>query len=199
VQTAVRHRHDTPTWHQLVLSLLAADLPGEITTAPQGWARWRSLLAHVLAATDPTDPPVESGKIASLLDSAAAYLRVRGQPGHARTLYEAALAINEATLGPDHPEVAINLNNLGDLLRNLGRPGEARPLLERALAIDEAAYGPDHPEIATDLYNLALVLKDLELPEAATALLERALAIIEPVYGPDHPNVLTVRRRLGLL
>jgi tetratricopeptide (TPR) repeat protein len=191
VQTAVRHRHDTPTWHQLVLSLLAADLPGEITTAPQGWARWRSLLAHVLAATDPTDPPVESGKIAWLLDSAAAYLRVRGQPGHARPLYEAALAINEAALGPDHPEVAINLNNLGDLLRNLGRPGDARPLLERALAIDEAAYGPDHPEVATDLNNLATVLGNLAQPEAARTLLERAVVIHETAYGPNHPEVAT--------
>jgi hypothetical protein len=53
----------------------------------------------------------------------------------ARPLLERALAIAEATHGPDHPEVATRLNNLAMILQVLGRPGEARPLAERALAI----------------------------------------------------------------
>ena len=48
----------------------------------------------------------------------------------------------EAAYGPDHPYVAIYLNNLGLALRDLGQPQDARPLYERALAIDEATYGP---------------------------------------------------------
>ena len=56
-----------------------------------------------------------------------------------------ALAIDEASYGPDHPDVAIDLNNLAQLLQATNRLGEAEPLMRRALAIDEASYGPDHP------------------------------------------------------
>ena len=56
-----------------------------------------------------------------------------------------ALAIDEASYGPDHPNVAIDLNNLASLLWATNRLGEAEPLMRRALAIDEASYGPDHP------------------------------------------------------
>jgi len=66
-------------------------------------------------------------------------LRDLGRAGEARPLAERALAIDEAALGPDHPDVAIRLGNLAAILRDLGRAGEARPLAERAAAITEAA------------------------------------------------------------
>ena len=56
-----------------------------------------------------------------------------------------ALAIDEASYGKDHPNVAIDLNNLAQLLQATNRLGEAEPLMRRALAIDEASYGKDHP------------------------------------------------------
>ena len=90
--------------------------------------------------------------------------------------------------GPDHPDVARDLNNLALILQDLGQAGQARPLQERALAIDEAAYGPDHPAVATDLNNLAQILRDLGQPGQARPLQERALAITEAAYGPGPPR-----------
>ena len=80
-----------------------------------------------------------------LLDRAATYLRVHARLTEARPLLERALAIDEAAYGPDHPDVAPDLNNLALILQDLGDPAAARPLQERALAIDEAAYGPGPP------------------------------------------------------
>ena len=60
-----------------------------------------------------------------------------------------ALAIDEASYGKDHPNVATDLNNLAQLLQATNRLGEAEPLMRRALAIDEASYGKDHPNVAT--------------------------------------------------
>jgi hypothetical protein len=51
-------------------------------------------------------------------------------------------------LGPDHPDTAWSLTNLGLLLRDLGQLEAARPYLERALAIREKVLGPDHPNTA---------------------------------------------------
>ena len=56
-----------------------------------------------------------------------------------------ALDIDEAGLGPDHPNVAIRLNNLAQLLQATNRLAEAEPLMRRALAIDERASGPIIP------------------------------------------------------
>ena len=60
-----------------------------------------------------------------------------------------ALAIDEASFGNDHPNVAIRLNNLAQLLQATNRLGEAEPLMRRALAIDKASFGTDHPNVAT--------------------------------------------------
>ncbi len=65
-------------------------------------------------------------------------LRDLGQPGAARPLLERALAIDEASYGPDHPNVAIRLSNLALILGDLGQPETARPLQERAGAINKA-------------------------------------------------------------
>ena len=82
-------------------------------------------------------------------------LRATNRLAEAEPLYRRALAIDEASYGPDHPDVARDLNNLAVLLRATNRLAEAEPLYRRALAIDEASYGPDHPDVATDLNNLA--------------------------------------------
>ena len=69
-------------------------------------------------------------------------------------MFEQAIAIGEAALGPDHPEVAIQISNLGEVLRAEGDLKGAKALYERALAIDEAALGPDHPKVAISANNL---------------------------------------------
>ena len=76
-------------------------------------------------------------------------------------LLERALALGEATFGPDHPNVAAVLSDLAMVLLDLGDAAGARPLSERAVAIGEAASGPDHPIVATMLSDLAMVLLDL--------------------------------------
>ncbi len=187
----------------VALRLLRADAPSPIMGAPQAWPRWAVLLPHVLAATGHTDRASRQPGLAVmtdaawLLDRAGTYLQVQAQLTDAKALLERALAMTEAADGPDHPEVATDLDNLAGILQDLGQPEQARPLLERALAIDEAAYGPDHPEVATVLNNLAGILRDLGQPEQARPLLERALVITEAAYGPDHPDVAAILDNLA--
>ncbi len=128
----------------VALRVLRADAPVEIQGAPQAWPRWAVLLPHVLAATGHADHASrQPGKAvmadaALLLRLAGGYLRVQAQLTDAKALQERALTITEAAYGPDHPEVAADLNNLAQILRDLGDLEGARPLQERALAIDEA-------------------------------------------------------------
>jgi tetratricopeptide (TPR) repeat protein len=180
----------------VALRMLFADVPERIMGAPEAWPRWAVLLPHVLAAAahfDQTSSPNAdvTAETPWLLHHAGAYLLVHGSPGDAKPLLERALAIDEAAHGPDHPTVAIRLNDLAVILRDLGEPGQARALVERALAIAEATYGPDHPTVAADLGNLAAILRELGEAGQARPLVERALAIDEAAYGPDHPTVGT--------
>jgi tetratricopeptide (TPR) repeat protein len=187
----------------VVLALLCADLPEEISTAPENWPRWRQLLPHILAAmahhndANPTAPDATYW----LLDRAAAYQQTHGQPDTARSLLERALCLGETAYGPAHPQVATILNHLAGTLRELGEPATARPLLEKALRISETARRSDRPEIATTLTtlnNLAVVLGDLGQPGTARSLLERALCLGETAYGPAHPQVATTLNHLAM-
>jgi tetratricopeptide (TPR) repeat protein len=117
----------------------------------------------------------------------------------AREASERALAIDERVYGPDHPEVATSVNNLGSVLRDLGDLAGARVAFERALAIDERAYGPDHPNVARDVNNLGGVLRALGDLAGARAAFERALAVREMVYGRGHPDAATTLWWLGTL
>ena len=72
----------------------------------------------------------------------------------ARGCFERALGIGEAVYGPDHPNVATFVNNLGTVLRELGDLKGARECYERALGICRRVYGEKHPKTQLVLRNL---------------------------------------------
>ena len=84
--------------------------------------------------------------MATDLNNLAGLLEDKNRLAEAEPLYRRALAIDEASYGPDHPQVARDLNNLAGLLKAKNRIDEAEPLFRRALAIFEASFGPDHPK-----------------------------------------------------
>ena len=51
------------------------------------------------------------------------------------------MSIDESVYGPDDPEVAGDLTNLGMLLKEAGKTAAADPLLRRALSIYEREFG----------------------------------------------------------
>ena len=202
VQDVTRQASDAlGGWHPLpvALSLLRADLPEAVWSEPANWPRYRRLTPHVLAATahHDDDQPLAAAATAWLLAHISDYLQRQGRYGQALPLHERALRIDEAVYGPDHPDVATDLGNVGWVLSALGRHEQALPLHERALRIREAVYGPDHPDVATALNYVGRVLSALGRHEQALPLHERALRIREAVYGPDHPDVATDLNYVG--
>ena len=65
-----------------------------------------------------------------------------------------SLSIEEKRLGPDHPDLAPALNNLGGIYWSLGRYNDALPLYERARKTFERTLDPMHPNVASVLNNL---------------------------------------------
>jgi tetratricopeptide (TPR) repeat protein len=130
-------------------------------------------------------------------------LQAISPPGEAEPLMRKALAINEASFGANHPEVATSLNNLAGLLRDTNRLAEAEPMMRRALAINEASFGSNHPEVATNLNNLARLLESTDRLAEAEPLTRRVLAILvdfERKTGHLHPHHdAALRNYAGLL
>jgi tetratricopeptide (TPR) repeat protein len=134
-----------------------------------------------------------------LMSVLGTFLHYKGLYKEAERWKRRALEIDEASFGPDHPEVATDLNNLAQLLKATNRLSEAEPMMRRALEIGEASFGSDHPEVATDLNNLAGLLKDTNRLSEAEPLYRRALEIDEASFGPHHPNVARDLNNLALL
>jgi uncharacterized protein YecA (UPF0149 family) len=87
-----------------------------------------------------------------------------------------ALAIDEMSYGPDHPDVALSLKNLAALLQATKRPTEAEPLMRRALAIAEKIYGPDDPRTTRYRGNMNIVMNLLDGSRGRIASSSRKLA-----------------------
>jgi tetratricopeptide (TPR) repeat protein len=177
-------------WLTAVLGIVNAYLPDD----PQpwdvrAWPLWEPVLAHVAAVVTTADKAGIAHRTSRLMNDWGGLLWAKGVWAEAEALWRRALAIDEASYGPDHPAVAVRLNNLAQLLQAMNRLSEAERLMRRGLAIDEASYGPDHPNAATRLNNLATLLQATNRLREAEPLMRRALAIDEASYGPDHPDV----------
>jgi tetratricopeptide (TPR) repeat protein len=150
-----------------------------------------ALAPHAQAVIEHANAAGISLPTATLMNHLGVLLWAKALYAEAEPFIRRALAINKKSYGPDHPNVAMDLNILALLLRDTNRLSEGEPLIRRALAIDEKSYGPHHPDVARDLNNLAELLRATDRLSEAEPLYRRALAISEKSYGPHHPNVAT--------
>jgi len=93
------------------------------------WPLSSSLLPHASATLAYGEAiQLSSGETARLLNQVGLFLMARAEYSQAKRMYERAIAITEAALGPNHPAVAIRINNLGEVLRAQGDLGGAKAL-----------------------------------------------------------------------
>lgn len=164
------------------------------------WRVLDPLTPHALALTQrgyEAGIPEPTARIMAVL---GVLYQIKSRYAEAEPLLRLALAIHEASLRPDHPEVAIRLNNLAQLLQATNRLGEAEAMYWRALSIDYGTYGLNHPNIARDLSNLAVLLQATGRFAKAEPMYQQALAIDVESFGPGHPNVaIRLNNLAGLL
>ncbi|MFZ4381404.1 MAG: tetratricopeptide repeat protein [Sandarakinorhabdus sp.] len=96
--------------------------------------------------------------VASYLNNLAGLLRDTNRLAEAEPMFRRALTITEASLGSDHPDVAIRLNNLAGLLQASDRPDEAEQMYRRsALILLRASQASGHwlPNTSVGVRNWA--------------------------------------------
>ncbi|HYN23049.1 MAG TPA: tetratricopeptide repeat protein [Thermoanaerobaculia bacterium] len=124
---------------------------------------------------------------------ALAYLRLSlYEP--AIELQREALSLRQTALGPEHPDVAKSLLDLGNTLVLQGRFAEAEPPIRQALALRRKLLDENHP----DVVDVTARLADLELYTGryteAEHLYQDALARQEA--GGDYPSYFSDRGQM---
>jgi tetratricopeptide (TPR) repeat protein len=201
VQAVQTDRLDAPTtrrWTELALRLVDDAVPGD-TNDVRTWPVMEPLRVHAEMIAAQADQLGITEPTARLMNQLGLFLKAKALHREAEPLYRRALAIDEQSFGPDHPNVAIRLNNLAQLLQATNRLADAEPLMRRALAILERSLGENHPNVASALNNLAQLLQATNRLKEAEPLMARVVTIFEKSFGENHPNVATALNNLASL
>ena len=108
-----------------------------------------------------------------------------------------ALAIDEKSYGPEHPNVAIRLNNLAQLLKATKRLEEVEPLTRRALIIFvrfTRSTGHLHPNLKAAFRNYRGILEAMSLSEEEIA---RRIAEVGKAAGFDDQSYSALLAKLS--
>jgi hypothetical protein len=117
------------------------------------------------------------------MNQLALWLSNRAEYREAEQLFRRALAIDEKSLGPDHPNVARDLSNLAGLLSASNRLAEAEPLSRRHLRIfAEFGHrtGHEHPHFRVAINKYAGLLSAMGLSQGAIGARVRSAIEGEP-------------------
>ncbi len=101
--------------------------------------------------------------------------------------YERAKQFRIASVGPEHPDIALLESDLGACYNHLGERDKARAAFEHSLAIREQAYGKTSPLLVATLDNFGELLRKQGDLTTALAYQERAIALCKIVPGVAHP------------
>ncbi len=101
----------------------------------------------------------------------------QGKYADAEVLYRRIVDIKETALGPDDPELANDLFNLGLLCYAQDKYAEAERLLHKTLSLEEMFFGKDNTELATTLDALAQLYYEQGKYAQAVEACKRALKL----------------------
>jgi tetratricopeptide (TPR) repeat protein/predicted Ser/Thr protein kinase len=153
------------------------------------WAR----LAGAIAKGLPGDDALH----AELLRQRAAVLYSEGRFADAAKASSQALTLAERAYGPDHPEVAKILSNLGVFYNELGDNEASIRASLRGLAIRKKLLGPGHPDLAKSYNTLGNAYHDLRRFDESLDSFRRAHTIFQQCYGADHPMSVGVLNNIA--
>lgn len=103
--------------------------------------------------------------------------------------YERILSWRQSELGPNHPDVVDDLNNLAGVMCIQGLFVEAEPLIARAVDILEHFEKPEPLKLAENLTSLAGLQFQQGVFDRAEPLLRKSLALREQELGADSPEL----------
>jgi CHAT domain-containing protein/Tfp pilus assembly protein PilF len=143
------------------------------------------------------DPHPNEPQIAIAMDVLALVYRVTEQGPKAEETLKEIIAIQERSLGDEHPRT---VTYRAQLAWQYGRRGDFDDdilELRHAIEIADKVLEPDDFWAIALRHNLGDIYLGQDDLDHAEPLTEEALERLEKKYGPDHPNVVLPLRNLG--
>ncbi|MGD0940082.1 MAG: CHAT domain-containing tetratricopeptide repeat protein [Terracidiphilus sp.] len=140
------------------------------------------------------------GEVLKVMENFSQIEFALGKYTAAEALLERLLTIKEETLGPNALEVAIALDQLGEVYQQDKKFKKAEPSYQRALKIEdgiEHGLGLKLPFLRILLSKLASLYEAQDEYDKAEPLLLRALPITENASKPDDPDLASLINRLA--
>ena len=126
----------------------------------------------------------EQDTIPNLL-TAAEQAVAAGDLAGADALLKDIARIQEAELGPDHPDLASTMNNLAVVAEQAGRPDDAEACYRRAVAIASKSLPADDPMVAATRQNLEEFCQARGIPIDRPVIVERPADTVDTVDAVD--------------
>ncbi|MFI0411099.1 tetratricopeptide repeat protein [Actinomadura sp. 3N508] len=167
------------------------------TVDPAQWPVWQTLLPHITALADHTNPETDTSDTARLLNWTASFLDAQGVLDRAIAYFQRTVTERQRTLSEDHPDTLASRNNLASTYQAAGDLERAIPLHEQTLVDRTRVLGEDHPDTLVSRNNLAVAYLEAGDLERAIPLYEQTLVDRTRVLGEDHPDTLASRNNLA--
>jgi esterase/lipase superfamily enzyme len=147
-----------------------------------------------------TEAGGDNAVLIELLLSVADYAAQVGSDEQAGGYYTRALKLQEAALGPDHPDLVPTLTALADLYTKDKRYPDAEVLMKRIVNIERAVYGGRHENVLASLAklrNLYLFTNDADAAARVAAQIQAPPAVergsLPRHYAQNSQGFATVR------
>ena len=125
--------------------------------------------------------------------------RFYADAGDLALAYEHTKTGVELGQGDTPQNVAMALNNLGEVSRRLGRLDEAEAHAWGAYQVRRSLLGGDHPNVAMSLLNLGNIAQFRGDLDTAKSRYEEALAIYDRAFGEGSIDSAAAHNNLGLI
>lgn len=142
---------------------------------------------------------VDNQKLAPNYSTLADVYFKKNHYSDALSMYQTILAIDEKTLGDNHPGVADDLVNLAQLEIANKQLADAEPLIKRALRIYQNNYGDNNLLVVKTESLLAWLYEEEGKTQDAESLYKTALDLGQRALGPNNIETAKILNNLAYL
>ncbi|MCX6827830.1 MAG: tetratricopeptide repeat protein [candidate division Zixibacteria bacterium] len=161
---------------------------GSLYTMQGNYTAAESLLLRALEIENKTLGSTTTDQSAYIYRYLADLYRGQRRFQEAEAYYRLALSITESSAGPDHPEIANDLNGLFNLYCDQDKLSDAEQLLLRMIRIDEGAFGKDGRSYILDCLKLARLKQDQAKYAEADSIYQDIVGGLQDTLGAKSLN-----------
>jgi tetratricopeptide (TPR) repeat protein len=128
----------------------------------------------------------------------------KGRYADAESFSRKAYELDERTLNPDHPDIAVSLHNLAIAIENIAgmnqdekKHEEAEKMYFRSMALSKRVYGDKSRGLALTMSALAWCQYGQQKYVEAEKTIREAVEIAENSYSKNHPDLNKIKRGLA--